>query len=277
MKYTPFVYFLFLSSMVIGQPLEDVIYKKDGSILRGTLVEHNYERGQFKIQLEGGSLFVVEKKDVIKITKEVPHNKPSTSIYQNAESRSEPPNHQALKIIEPSKQIKHSFFLSTLSHEVAIPDELLSEYYGGKIEFVQQYKGLRLDYQYVHSEHLASLYVIKSAKLNRLTFEDEDHNVLFEAVKSGSSRYLGISSLLVMSTNQQKGWRFFIGAGPFYNRYRDNQYQNQEDVYGALLDLGMGYSWYNWQLLVRLDGDITSNRPSEEDYSNFSLTAGYNF
>ena len=71
---------LLISSLSIqAQSLEDVIYKKDGSVLRGTLVEQDFENGRYKIQLQGGSLFSVNKDDIEKITKEEPISSLNTS------------------------------------------------------------------------------------------------------------------------------------------------------------------------------------------------------
>ena len=51
---------------------QDIIYKKDGSVLKGTLIEQNFETGRYRIQLSGGSIFTVQKGDIEKITKEEP-------------------------------------------------------------------------------------------------------------------------------------------------------------------------------------------------------------
>lgn len=76
------LFLLLLSALSHSTEYEDVIYKKDGSILRGTLIEQDFENKRYKIQLTGGSVFVIEQTDVIKITKEVPITHKQTPATQ---------------------------------------------------------------------------------------------------------------------------------------------------------------------------------------------------
>lgn len=55
---------------LLAQPaMEDVVYLKDGSILRGEIIER-HENAFLKIQISGGSVFVVNMDEVDEITKE---------------------------------------------------------------------------------------------------------------------------------------------------------------------------------------------------------------
>jgi len=70
------IYFvLFLN--IIGQlsaqkmPFTEVIYLKNGSIIRGTIVEI-VPNTSYKIQTSDGSAFVFEEKDILKIAREFP-------------------------------------------------------------------------------------------------------------------------------------------------------------------------------------------------------------
>ena len=60
------------SSVSFAANLQDVIYKKDGSVLRGNLIEQDFTNGTYKIQLAGGSVFNINKDEIEKITKEAP-------------------------------------------------------------------------------------------------------------------------------------------------------------------------------------------------------------
>lgn len=53
-----------------AQNYQDVVYLKDGSIIRGIIIEQ-IPNDSLKIQVEGGSLFVFKMSDVLKITKEL--------------------------------------------------------------------------------------------------------------------------------------------------------------------------------------------------------------
>ncbi len=59
-----------VSTAVHSQSSQDVIYKKDGSILRGVIIEQDFNNNIYKIQLAGGSIFVVQGEDLERISKE---------------------------------------------------------------------------------------------------------------------------------------------------------------------------------------------------------------
>ena len=58
-----------VASYAWGQHYEDVVYLKNGSIVRGIIVEQ-IPGESLKIQVQGGSLFVFEMSEVLKIVKE---------------------------------------------------------------------------------------------------------------------------------------------------------------------------------------------------------------
>ena len=61
--------FMFVASLASAQTLEDVIYLKNGSIYRGTIIEQ-VPGESYKIQITGGTVFFVTVPEVQKITKE---------------------------------------------------------------------------------------------------------------------------------------------------------------------------------------------------------------
>ena len=62
---------LLLSSVAMAQTYQEVVYLKNGSIIRGTIIEQVPER-TIKIQTADGSVFVYQMSEVEKITKEIP-------------------------------------------------------------------------------------------------------------------------------------------------------------------------------------------------------------
>ena len=52
-------------------PFTEVIYLRNGSIIRGTIVEI-VPNTQYKIQTSDGSAFIFEEKDILKIAREFP-------------------------------------------------------------------------------------------------------------------------------------------------------------------------------------------------------------
>jgi len=69
MKRIPLLLAMFLSSYAFSQAnMEDVVYLKSGSIVRGKITEHKY--GVVKIELTGGSLLVFQPGEIDSVKKE---------------------------------------------------------------------------------------------------------------------------------------------------------------------------------------------------------------
>ena len=66
MKKTIIIVFLLTSVITFAQQLVEVVYLKNGSIIRGTIVEQTIGES-IKIQTADGSLFVYPVDEVIKI------------------------------------------------------------------------------------------------------------------------------------------------------------------------------------------------------------------
>lgn len=63
--------FLLWSSNLSAQKMEqDVVYLKNGSIIRGQIIEHKKE-GQIKIEILGGSVLVYQSSEVVRMEKEI--------------------------------------------------------------------------------------------------------------------------------------------------------------------------------------------------------------
>lgn len=77
------VLFTFVASIssVNAQSLQEVVYLKNGSIIRGTIVEQKPNES-LKIQTSDGSIFVYNMAEIDKITKEMPLKK-TLSDYEN--------------------------------------------------------------------------------------------------------------------------------------------------------------------------------------------------
>lgn len=74
--------FVLISIMIFGQNnIEEVVYLKNGSIIRGTIIEQ-VPNQTLKIQTKDGSVFVFNLNEVQKITKEVPYSNPVNTNTQ---------------------------------------------------------------------------------------------------------------------------------------------------------------------------------------------------
>ena len=77
---------VFTLSASAQQLQEDVIYLRDGSIVRGVIIDNNAE---VKIRLRGGVIRVIKVADISKLskqTKELPMQPPATVVIKNEKS-----------------------------------------------------------------------------------------------------------------------------------------------------------------------------------------------
>jgi len=282
-----------ISQLAMAQNLEDVIYKTDGSILRGNLIEQDFTNGRYKIQLQGGSVFSIAQEEIKKITKEAPFSSNTgaavdISIQNNptinqspslAQTQTSPPSIAATTLgsytapLAPS--IDNVIYLGFLSHTVSTPDFRLASR-NENYERDESYTGLKLAFQANHSKHFATHYAIETAKLKTVEIVDSNSNTVATIDEFESSRYLGLYTSIIASTNLQQGWQFFSGAGLFsHNYFADSSIERYQ---GARLELGLGYSWQSLQVLLHLGINVSDDYPEEvSSVSGGSLELGFNF
>lgn len=289
---------LFASQAVMAANLEDVIYKTDGSVLRGTLVEQDFTNGTYKIQLSGGSVFNVTKDQIEKITKEAPFSNNSVqgtsgininvannpSINQAPVIEQKPVINQQATIdayagIEPQeKQFDNVFYVALLAHTVTMPSDYSPSYYWGSNEEYEdehQYNGIKLSYQRNHSDHIAAHYSIQSAELDSIETVDSENRVIHRQSEVANIDYLGLSASILASTNLHQGWQFFAGLGIFNDRYTNDNIS--DDVSGASIDLGMGYSWQTIQVSLNGNAKFSDEYADDVSASNVALAVGFNY
>ena len=266
---------LFITSFsAAAQTLEDVIYKKDGSVLRGTLVEQDFENGRYKIQLQGGSLFRVDKADIEKITKEAPfvssdaksdgininiNNNPSISQNPVIEqspvmSLSQTPN------TEKSKA-KSVFYIGTMSKSFSDEND----------DNGASYSGLNLAYQANASEHIALYTALNLGSLSTVTENGVESDV--NDFSDESYRSFELDALL--SSNNYQGWQFYTGLGLFTEKYSTSS--DSETFSGTNFILGIGYSWQTLQAQLRVAINNSSDYNDEFTHSSANLQLGFNF
>lgn len=257
-----------LPAQVSAAQYQDVIHKKDGSILKGTLIEQDFQQQRYKIQLEGGSVFVVEQTDISKITKEPLPTSESVAISAPLSKRHDSE--------QKPVQATSALFIGVYSHKRSQPENWGFLNLPGYTR-EENFRGTQLGFHQFLTPHLAMVYTLEKAELEEIIIRDEDSNEdLYGLPITEDIDYLGKKVSLILSTNQHNNWRFFIGAGLYHNDYKGES--RSESLYGSRLDVGMGYSWSRIQLMLRAAGDL-SNNEDDIDYSlfDFSLTLGVNF
>ena len=116
MKGLYFITFLLLSLVSYGQNnLEEVVYLKNGNIVRGTIIEQ-IPNQTLKIQTKDGSVFVYNYTQIEKITKEAPTketpsltNQNNTVIIDNSNSTVENTYSYSTSAIEKKEYLKKGF------------------------------------------------------------------------------------------------------------------------------------------------------------------------
>ncbi len=274
---------ILVSQLAIANNLQDVIYKKDGSILRGNLIEQDFTNGTYKIQLAGGSVFNISKDDIEKITKETPftplqassgininvENNPSINqapVIEQLPTLSQQASTYANAIPTASNKIEDVFYIGWLGHTVTLPYENTNSFQSLEVE--AKFKGVKLAYQKIYSDHIAMHYAVESAKLHTVEVIDKNKRMSDETVgylDFESTRYLGLYASILASTNHQQGWQFFSGAGVFSHQYESD---NQADIYnasysGLRLELGLGYSWQTLQAMLHAGANLSDDYPDE--------------
>ena len=266
---------LLISSLSIqAQSLEDVIYKKDGSVLRGTLVEQDFENGRYKIQLQGGSLFSVNKDDIEKITKEEPISSLNTStgsvnvnidnsptINQNPSISQSPTMYIPLNSRAEKAATKSVFYIGTMGKSYSDDDN----------ENGVTYSGLNFAYQANASEHIALYTALNIGSLSTATINGNEYDA--EDVTDEDYRSFELDALL--SSNNYHGWQFYTGLGLFTEKYSTST--SSETFSGANLIFGMGYSWQTLQAQLRVAINNSSDYNDEFTHTSANLQLGFNF
>jgi|GEM_PF-1675222 len=287
---------IFSTQWASAQALEDVIYKKDGSILRGTLVEQDFENGKYKIQLKGGSIFSISKTEIIKISKEAEarpnstdsanngvnihiENNPSISNTQEALpppiERAPPPpvnttpsshttQQPLVETYRPSATSykKHSIRIGTMKKELVDSDENGFSYQGPNIA-----------YQYSFNKHLALYSEFNAGDIDNRLIGGKDYE-LPTAIKE-NGRYQGAEASIMLSTNNYYGWQFYGGIGLFSENY---EFQDRSiNAGGPVSTLGVGYSWEVLQIHLKGTFHSSSDYPKDVSSSSFALQLGFNF
>ncbi len=278
---------LALTASVSAQALEDVIYKKDGSVLRGSLIEQDFENGRYKIQVQGGSIFAVSKDEISKISKEAPlNNTVNNDSGVNINIENNPTITQS-----PSQSIQQTSTLPTYSYSGDQPVEkrhsirigrmtkdVTHTYDGG--EYGVGFTGINIAYQFNLDEHIAFYTEYNNGDLTS-DINDGEHYEVSSAEEDNIS-FRGLEASAMLSTNNYKGWQFYAGLGLFNESFE--VFGASESATGTVVTLGMGYDWQPIQLQFRISAHNSSDYSGKvfnDDYdwssSNTALQLAFNY
>lgn len=283
---------LTFSQVSLASNNEDVIYKTDGSILRGHLIEQDFENGLYKLQILGGSIFVIRRDDISKITKEAPlasstpvpvqaSPKPTaqaqavTQPIPRVSYTSERPSDNSITYVVPSRKdttypshVIH-FGLSNRNYTVSNVD---NGFYQEDLRW--NLDGAAYSYQLHFNKHWSTYVEYADTRFDHVTDEDGDETYFYYDSDFDDIRATTFQALAILSSNNGRGWQFYLGAGPY--RERINYDGRAHRSVGAVYNLGMGYAWQNLQAHFRFFGYESSDYASEiEDVTSSTIQIGY--
>lgn len=248
---------LLASQLTMAQDLEDVIYKKDGSVLRGEIIEQDFELGRYKIQLQGGSVFVINKDDINKISKE--------SSYNTVDALPQHPMVMASQPITNKKNLKNVFFIGTMGKSWTDID------YDGT-EYGANYSGLNLAYQHNATKNFALYGALNTGKMSSYVVDGTEYDL-----PSGADpeKYRSFEFDALLSTNTYEGWQFYAGLGLYSEKFSSSY--DSISYNGTNIIFGMGYSWENLQTQFRIAINNSSDYYEEESHALANFQVGINY
>jgi len=288
---------MLMAGICSASATEDVIYKQDGSILRGSLIEQNFQEGIYKIEIQGGSVFVVKADEITKITKEKPSVisvTPNTTApeYQTANTAiaitqghypPKPQTHEQTHEQTPS----YATFGIQARSEAKYPNHVVhigfsnrtyhrnDNVYGYDENIEWQMQGQSYAYQLNFNKNWSTYLEYSDTRLDEITDEDGfTYSISYSERKD--VRATLFQGLAVLSSNNDYGWQFYAGGGLFRDRlnFGGRSYR----AVGSTVLLGMGYAWQHMQMHFRLQFQNSDDYPSEfSEQSGSSLQLGYRF
>ena len=271
---------MLLSGLSHGQELQDVIYKKDGSVLRGVLIEQDFNNGRYKIQLNGGSVLSIEKADIEKISKEAPlngviNNGAININIENNPNINQSPNNEvhasAIANVAPveDETFKHVLFIGTMSHGMTYDTSSTTDIY--------TYTGLNIGGQLNLNKHLAFYADYNRGKLSEILVQPTFGSSQTITEGFPDQTYSAVQVAALLSTNHYQGWQFFTGLG-ISKESIDFDNTPSLDFTSTGVQLGLGYSWQNIQTILRINLLSDSDYPEYlVDPATVNLQVGFNF
>ena len=220
-----FIVFLLLlvGSRLHAAEMQDVIYLNNGSIVRGVIVEQSFKDGIYKIQTEGGSVFVYKTGDIDKIAKEPKVAAGQGGVNININNSNTPKdNVRPASVALPDEPPSHRHALGIGTWGLNIKDTKDDN------GVDTTYRGAALFYQYGLNDHLA-------LRVNLYSAEQEDFSNL---------KVSGLDGQLLLTSNaRDNGFKIYIGAGYFSEKFKNDNSNYEKKYKGAEGIFGLGYNW----------------------------------
>lgn len=257
-----------LSQYSIAQTNMGVTHNKDGNVLKSHILENNFQRSQYDIELQGGKLLEVSKIDV----QQVQHEKSSLEpISLDQSYQGYPTSKPDIKpnIPQALEDISGSLYLGSSTHTLTT--------HTGSFTQDSVYTGISMAGQ-IHLNRFFALYTeFNLGSFSKLKITDElGGRITQSGNELADESYLSKQIGLIISTNLNTGWQVFTGAGAFSERYSTSD--ASFEAYGGSLQMGLGYSWQNFQITSRLQYFYSPDYPETvKESSTGHIQLGFNF
>jgi len=266
------------------EELEDVIYKTDGSVLRGELIEQDFAAGKYKIRLMGGSVFSVQQNEISKITKEpfiipIPQKAlkketPAVNVQVTQTGISNQQNDNQTQF-ETASAAHYPQVAIADSNQPAYPPHVVSfgyttrnfnttteyEYYNYDSNYNYGYyesyteevdydfDGFGLAYQANLTNHFSAYIEYSRTKLDKIRIKVDDIEDDIDPQVNWTIKTL--QALAILTTNNGRGWQFYLGGGLFDETHKLESWP-EENMNGQVFMLGSTYAWEKLQAQLRI-------------------------
>jgi len=297
---TSLVFSVALVSFAHAEDMEDVIYKTDGSILRGELIEQDFAAGKYKIRLMGGSVFSVNQDEISKITKEPVIVKRSgkddsqatvnvqvnqsgvtnTNTNDNQQSQTQTVSNTQYPLPTEYKPETPAFPPHVISLGTATKSYKyeVENYYGDTVTAEEFYTGYTIAYQANFTEHVSAYVDYAKTEFRDVEISSSFGSTVLDADDLGIddievTTYQAIAQLST-GTFVNK-WQASAGIGAY--RETAKMGSESDDAKGTVLMLSGGYSWKSAQVQLRYFNYQSNDYGDGFDSAdNLSLQLGLN-
>jgi len=258
MKIILFIFLSVFSSLSLANSAYDVIHTTDGDVIRGNIIERDFDNQQYAIQLFNGQIATIPENHIAHLEQLDLSESFTTSQYTPVYSKS-------------NAKMAHfgTLYIGTTVHTLTSQSGIYTK--------DATYTGINISGQLNLSKHLAMYGGVSIAEFSRLTISDgigESFKQSGSALpdESYTSKQLG----LIVSSNLSTGWQIFTGSGGFIENYATSS-ANFEAA-GANLQFGVGYSWQGLQITARIHALFSPDYTDAVERSTTGhIQMGFNF
>lgn len=265
---------------------QDVVYLKDGTILKGDLILQDFSTGQYRLKVLGGSIFNLKQADIDRITQEKPLQPTQSQPDQGIAHSSDQRQHQAFTPSPHQRTermpVNHVIGGLTGSQSVIYRTDDSFEY-----EYTFKTRGISYQYNFSKNLGLYNHYIfgnlVEVIQIGKNGEPDQTIHFRDDVPQGNRVKLQTLSSMALLSTNHYQGFQLYGGAGlAIIDIKNGSEYHreitNHKTIVAPVIAFGLGYAWRPVQLLLRYEGHSNASYGYKVSNSrHFSLQFGIHF